>query len=86
MFGDSMKPSYDSLLNLYYELSAATLNHDVIYDHACVTADKLGEMLAKVDEEWYDNDLPKDFVDQCREARIELLDGNITEYKRGVRY
>lgn len=36
----------------YNEIAQLTLNHDVIDDHACVTARKLGEVLEKVDSEW----------------------------------
>jgi hypothetical protein len=42
-------------LNAFFnEIAALTSNHDVINDHACVTADKLGEALEKVDPEWWE--------------------------------
>ena len=34
-------------------VSRLTSNHDIIKNYACVTADKLGKELEKVDPEWY---------------------------------
>lgn len=43
-------------LNAFFdEIRRLTSNHDVIADHACVTADKLGKALEKVDPEWWKN-------------------------------
>jgi hypothetical protein len=43
-------------LNAFFnEIAALTSNHDVIDDHACVTADKLGKALEKVDPEWWED-------------------------------
>ena len=37
----------------FKQIAKLTSNHDVIADHACVTADKLGKALAKVDPDWW---------------------------------
>jgi hypothetical protein len=51
-----MKNPYDidKLEAFFKAVAQLTLNHDVINDHACVTADKLGKELEKVDPEWYE--------------------------------
>ena len=41
------------LKEFFRRIASLTANHDVIDDHACVTANKLGEALKKVDPEWY---------------------------------
>ena len=43
-------------LNAFFEeIATLTSNHDVIDGHACVTADKLGKALEKVDPEWWED-------------------------------
>ena len=49
----------ERLKAFYKEIASLTSNHSVIDDHACVTADKLGGALEKVDKEWW-NSIEKD--------------------------
>ena len=41
------------LENFYYAIAKLTSNHDCIGDYACVTADKLGKELEKIDYNWW---------------------------------
>ena len=44
----------EKLETFYKRIVSLTSNHDVIHDYACVTVDKLGEALEKVDLQWYE--------------------------------
>jgi len=52
-YGDSPEERLEKLEQFFKDIARMTKNHDVINDSACVTADKLGEALEKVDPEWY---------------------------------
>ena len=41
------------LRSFFSQIARLTLDHDVINDRACVTADKLGSALETVDKEWW---------------------------------
>lgn len=41
------------LKEFYKTIAKLTLNHEIIDDTACVTADKLGEALEKINKEWW---------------------------------
>ena len=43
----------EKLEQFFKEIASMTISHDVIDDHACVTADRLGAALEKVNPEWY---------------------------------
>ena len=44
----------EKLKQFFIEIAKLTMDHDVIDDYACVTADKLGEALEKVNPKWYE--------------------------------
>lgn len=46
-------PEYKTLLRFYNEIRFKTSNNDVKAESACVTLDRLGESLEKVDKEWW---------------------------------
>jgi len=45
--------SNKKLKQFYKDIARLTSHHDLIDDHACVTADKLGKALAKLDPDWW---------------------------------
>lgn len=44
---------FQKLKDFYKEVSDLTLNHDVLNDNAVVYPNKLGNILEKVNKEWY---------------------------------
>jgi hypothetical protein len=46
---------FEKLKLMYFEVCQLTLNHDVINDTAVVYPNKLGPVLEKIDDEWYNN-------------------------------
>lgn len=47
------KEQLKKLQQFYKEIAIMTMNHNVIDDRACVTADRLGKALEKVDTNWF---------------------------------
>lgn len=48
---------FDKLKRMYVEVCKLTKNHDVLNDTAVVYPNKLGPVLEKVDDEWYNHSL-----------------------------
>lgn len=48
----------ERLESFFKAIAYLTLNHDVIDEHACVTANKLSKELEKIDPEWSFNVKP----------------------------
>lgn len=49
----SLKRELAKHKKFFRQISQMTLDHQVIDDHACVTADRLGKELEKVDPDWW---------------------------------
>ena len=53
LFTINQQDKIKKLEAFFDEIALMTLHHDAIQNKACVTADRLGKAMEKVDPEWY---------------------------------